>query len=59
MGVADYYKRFIQGFSRIACLITPFKKREGSLNGHNGERKVFGAKETPYKCTNLENNRSE
>jgi hypothetical protein len=32
MGITDYYRRFIKGFSRIACLITSLQKKGIKFN---------------------------
>ena len=40
MGLAGYYRRFIEGFSKVAHAITSLQKKGISLNGHRGVKKA-------------------
>ena len=40
MGLARYYKRFIEGFSKVAHHITSLQKKGINLNGHQHVRKA-------------------
>ena len=40
MGSIEYYKRFIEGFFKIAHPITSLKKKELNLNGYQSAKKV-------------------
>ena len=40
MGLAGYYRRFIEGFSRVAHAINSLQKKGIKSNGHRGVKKV-------------------
>ena len=39
MGLEGYYRRFIEGFSRVAHAITSLQRKGISLKGHRGVKK--------------------
>jgi hypothetical protein len=41
MGLVEYYRRFIKGFSNIGCPITTLQKRGLNSFGHRNVKKYF------------------
>ena len=40
MGLTGYYRRFIEGFSKVAHAITSLQKKGMNSNGHRGVKKA-------------------